>query len=346
MKKENLKNFATIPHTDLLQSGFEEFELAPSDSICFSILITGKCNINCSYCHYYAKNKRSSVNFNLSKENFRIYLNAIKYIQENVHSNIQIRFSGGEPIMAGELMFEYSNIIYAETGIKPSVLSNGKAIDSKLIEKSINNNIGAYLISIENPFNMDKGSVDTDLILEKISKLNSEQLPLLAAVIVLSNDQFFNLAAICDYCYESTGQIPSFLTLNFKYLQNPSEEQLNSLKNNLKMVLKKYFGKEELNLFHYVAPELATGFNPIYLVEFDLDNSLNLNGKELELDKLKIQDYLNKAYFPFDCPFQDCDWHSNCQRVKWVWRNNIKGYCDLKKVISKSYFENLVKEKN
>lgn len=319
------------------------FGLSPDEVLCFSILITGRCNINCSYCHYYAYQRRSEVNFNLSRENFERYVALIKYTQANYHSNIQVRFSGGEPLSSGKLVYEYASMLYDETGIKPFVLSNGKAIDESVIERSKRSNIRAFVVSLENPFEIDPGSVSPEKIINIINTHNSQELPVIPGVVIVPNDHFKNLVAICDYYYERLNQMPTILNLDFSFFKSPTTNELLALKSNLERLLEKYFSKAPLNLFGYIVPELATGYKQFYIAELDLANTKGISGTDLESDLISLQKGLNEAYFPFFCPNKSCDWHSNCRRLKWVWKNDFNGYCSLKKTISEAYFEFSVK---
>ena len=93
------------------------------------------------------------------------YVELIKFIKKTYHKELQIRFSGGEPLMIGENLFKYSNIIYRELGYKPYVLTNGKLLDEDIIEKAYKANISAFLVSIENPYDQSENAPSTDEVL-------------------------------------------------------------------------------------------------------------------------------------------------------------------------------------
>lgn len=142
--------------------------LKDEDIWALSITITGRCNCNCSYCHFYAKRNRIDYNIDMLEERLDNYIKLISFIKEKYHKNLQIRFSGGESLVIGNKLFEYSENIYKSTGIKPYVLTNGRLLSDEIISKSKKHKIAAYLVSIENPFDMAEGAPLTNEVLSKI----------------------------------------------------------------------------------------------------------------------------------------------------------------------------------
>ena len=139
--------------------------------ICLSIIVTGKCNLNCEYCHFYANHDRKEYNRNIDDKLFKRYVDYIKYLQ-TITPYVEVRFSGGEPLFMGDKLFDLSNYLYKETGIKPYIMTNGKLLNSCIMKEAENNSIDSFVVSIENPFVSVNGSVETEKTLKKIIELN------------------------------------------------------------------------------------------------------------------------------------------------------------------------------
>lgn len=196
--------------------------LKKEDIWALSITATGRCNCNCSYCHFYARRDRNEYNKDIDEQLYNNYLELINYLKNNVHKNIQVRFSGGEPLIMGDSLFDMSEIMYKKTGIKPYVLTNGKLLDESVIEKSKKAHISAYLVSIENPFDQSEGAPKTRDILEKIKTLNCEEVNVIPAIMIVANDSFKHISKIADYVYDEIGTLPSFAELTYQAYKTPS----------------------------------------------------------------------------------------------------------------------------
>lgn len=318
------------------------FNLGPTDTLCFSIIVTGKCNLKCSYCHFYARHNREKTHSDIANNLFDLYLETILHIKTNYHENIQIRFSGGDPLMLNDNLFRLSDKVYGKLGIKPYILTNGVNIGDWHIKQAIQNHIAAYLISLENPLDIDNGSINPQKLLNKIKKYHSNLLEVSPAVVIVKNHMFYKLREICDYFYEIIGRLPTVSELSFNYFQSPSDKELEALGNNVYETVTKYFSKTPLELFPYIIPELAYCYENKYLIELDLDNSLGITAANIsEKCLFFLNDHLNNSYPLNDCTDLECDWRLNCERVKWVWKNKIIDYCRMKKVISSAYYEAL-----
>ena len=167
--------------------------LQEEDIWALSITITGRCNCYCSYCHYYAYRDRQEYNFDMPEELFRNYVHLIKIIQQKYHKKLQVRFSGGEPLVIGDKLFDYSNYLHSKTGLKPYVLTNGKALNNEIIEKAKKANISAFLVSVENPFDESEGVPSTNETLNKIAAIDNNDVRVLPAVVVVKNEYFHKL---------------------------------------------------------------------------------------------------------------------------------------------------------
>lgn len=330
--------------------------LKDDDIWALSFTITGKCNCNCSYCHFYAKRDKKEVNKDMSFELFENYLKIVKYIQEKYHKNIQIRFSGGEPLMLGDKLFEYSNRIYEETGIEPYVLTNGRLISKEVIDKSKSAHISAYLVSMENPFDESEGAPKTDEVINKISVYNSNDVNVLPAIMIIKNNHFKNMAKIADYVYTRIKKLPSFAELTYQAFESPTDSELTALYNNVKELAKKYYGKAQIRIFPYISPELYAQGHNNYLSELDLENKYRIKGGDIKLEAEKLYDKLGKSYCKNPCEDKKCEWYDDCRIIKWLWtkqfpgssinaEQKLKDFCRLKKTINSALYDGILAAK-
>lgn len=329
--------------------------LEPDDLWVFSITVTGKCNANCSYCHFYAERDRKEYLRDISDELFDNYINLINYIKEKYHKNLQVRFSGGEPLMLGERLFELSNRVYERTGIEPYILTNGKYLTQEVIDKSRTSHISSFLVSIENPFDQAKGAPRTNETLQKIKELDCEEVRVLPAIMIFKNSMFKYMYTIADYIYNEIGILPSFAELTFQAFESPTNEELNDLHENIKKIAKNFYKKAPIRIFPYVSPELYANGQKNYVTELDIDNIIRVNSNNIEDVSLKLFSKLSKSYKSNPCTKEDCDWYQDCKIIKWLWFqpvNNItteqklNDYCRMKKVINRALYEGIMDSKN
>lgn len=317
--------------------------LNENDVLCFSIIVTGECNARCTYCHFYNKQGRQKFGSKIGSGLFELYLAYISYIKRNLNCKIQLRFSGGDPLALGDELFILSKMAYKQTGIKPYVLTNGKALSSDIIKKSLRNNISAFVVSLENPFDIDKGAPNTISIINKILKYNTYSLPVKAGTTIVRNEFFHKLTDICDFFYERLQEIPSITELNFDGFNSPSSDEIIQLSKEIHTVASKYFSLTDLDLFSYITPEISNCYTNKYLMELDLTNRFSI-GRTSNNYKQILSDYLNKSYPKLNCKKINCIWRSYCCRVKWVWMDKLGDYCRIKKTISESFHDALVRK--
>lgn len=329
--------------------------LKEDDLWALSVTVTGRCNCSCSYCHFYSHRDRKKFSIDISDELFDNYLNLINEIKNNLHNNIQVRFSGGEPLVLGDRIFELSNRMYEITGIEPYVLTNGKLLSKDIIEKSKKSHISAFLVSIENPFDEADGAPKTKEVLKIIKDLDSKEVRVLPAIMIIKNNMFKNLLSIADYVYNEIGLLPSFAELTYQAYESPTDEELSDLYTNIKKIASKYYEKTPIRIFPYVSPELYANNQLNYLNELDLENSLNLKLSNVEEVSKKMFKKLENSYKVNPCKNRDCDWYEDCRIIKWLWfysTNNVtseqklKDYCRFKKVINSALYEGIIKEKS
>lgn len=329
--------------------------LKEDDIWALSITVTGRCNCNCSYCHFYATRNRKEYMIDISDELYDSYIKLIKYIKEHYHKNLQVRFSGGEPLVLGDRIFELSNRLYKETGIEPYILTNGKALSKEMIEKSKNSHIQAFLVSVENPFNPSKGAPPTYDSLEKIKQLDCEEVRVIPAIMIVKNQMFKHLYRIADYVYSEIGILPTFAELTYQAYESPSDEEINDLYNNIKKIAKEFYGKTPIRLFPYVSPELYANGTNNYLSELDLENRIGINNTNTTEVASKMFNKLNNSYKDNPCNEVTCDWYEDCKIIKWLWFNETKNvtvnqklndYCRFKKAVNNALFDGISEQQD
>lgn len=330
--------------------------LKKEDIWALSITITGRCNCNCSYCHYYAYRDRDKYNFDMDENLFRNYVELIKVIQQKYHQKLQVRFSGGEPLVIGDKLFVYSNYLYQQTGLRPYVLTNGKALNIDIIKKAKKANISAFLVSVENPFDESEGAPSTEETLKKIAELDNSDVRVLPAVVVVKNKYFGRLKEICDLFYSKIHMLPVISELTFHAFQSPSQKELRDLYDNVRSIAEEYYGIAPIRIFPYISPELYASGDKNYLNELDIENTIGITDTNVKEIAPMLMQKLEKSYRKYDCGNKACDWYQDCKVIKWLWflddqkSSSLKGrrledYCSMKKAINQGLYDGIVKNR-
>lgn len=323
------------------------------DYLHLSITATGRCNASCSYCHFYASRMRPKMMYDINQHIFRYYIDLIKYIKEDIgHRKITYRLSGGEPLVMGDSVFDMSQYGYDKLGLKLNILTNGIALNDNMIESAKKSNIGAFIVSLENPFEVADGAADPVKIIEKIRQYNSDDLQVLPGIVIVSNRMFNKLEQICDYFYENMGCIPPISEKTYDFYESPTTDELVALKENVANIVEKYSEITSLELFPYIIPEINNNGGNEYLVELDIEGNAVKETYKASYDFLINK--INKSYPMVQCDKQ-CDWSEFCARRKWLWdysTNSIdaeikrKDYCLLKQSLCEGYLEGMVRIEN
>jgi len=235
-------------------------------------------------------------------------------------------------------LYEYSNEVFNKTGVKPYVLTNGVELNTDIINDAIKNNISRFVVSVENPYSVFKGSTHPRTVLEKIKDLSTTSLPINLGVCLIENENFDKLSDIADYFYSEVYELPSFLEVTFQDYVTPSETHLNNLTNELEKIISKY---QDINVafdfFDYTVPELNHSEGNIHLIELDLSNSKGISSDESTYEAI-LKKYLDLAYPLINCKEKDCFLFETCDRFKWVWKDKKKDFCRFKKAIYLAYY--------
>ena len=328
--------------------------LKENDIWCISISSTGRCNCNCSYCHVYARHAKENYTIDITDEMFDGIIDTIVYIKNNYHKNIQVRFSGGEPLVLGDRLFSMTKRLYDKTGYEAVVLSNGLLIDDQVIEKAHEAHIGAFACSIENPLNPAVGAPDPDIVLDKIKKYNDAKVEVLPGVMIIKNESFEDLKKIADYVYSKMEMLPVFSELSFHAYESPTKTQLEALYSNIKDIVKDYYGLTPLRFFPYVSPELHGNGERNFITSIELEDA-DVFAKGAEYGAELLFQRLNKSYINPLCNKTDCDWHEDCELIKWTWNNTTKrikkedklrDFCNFKQTVNNALYDGLLENED
>lgn len=329
----------------------------------FTITSTDRCNAACTYCHYYSAGGKAALrNGGTSRKLFRsdiddvtleTYFHFIAYFKDKFPgANVFYRFSGGDPMVLGDRLFEMAKQGEEVTGIRPYILTAGKALSEKWIEKAKQSCLSHACISLENPLNPDPGAPNPHVTLEKIKHLNSDEFPLRLGLTIVRNQDFDKLYDICEYVYSKIGILPNLAEINYDKFVVPTEKEIESFQDNLYKILRCWLGKAEINIFPYVSPEIYADHGGIksYLIELDIHDPYKLKEAD-HYDEIisKMLAFQEKCSYPkSNCPETQCPWYRNCERVKWHWvaeypenfvtkQMRFNAYCKLKKSFMTAY---------
>ncbi|BCQ30296.1 hypothetical protein NK8_84870 (plasmid) [Caballeronia sp. NK8] len=311
-----------------------------------SIIVTGRCNAACTYCHYYLSHDRKSYSYDISDELFETYLSFINLWKQEVGGILSYRFSGGDPAVLGDRLFELANIADRKTGIRPFVLTAGKKMDAEWVSKARASALSHVTVSIENPVRPDKGAPNPFKVVRSIARFDSVALPIIPGVCVVPNDCFKHLYEICRWFYEELGAIPSIAEANYGAYCSPTEQEWQELGDNLSRVIGDFLRKTPLSLFGSVAPELTFGGRDAYICDLDLENSYRMTSENVPSKVSQVLKRLTETNYPqLGCASSTCPWWESCENTKWYWQGDAKNprdvkvsdYCRLKRLLSDAF---------
>lgn len=318
-----------------------------------SIGITGRCNCSCTYCHYFKSRSRQRFAYDISDSQFDVYMEFIKLCNEYVDKQLSYRFSGGEPMVLGDRLFELANRGFGITNIQPFVLTAGREMSKDWILAAQNSALSHVFVSVENPIFPDPGAPDPKKIVSLIRKYSTKKLPVRAGVCVVPAKAFRKLYSICSWFFDELGYIPLICEINYDAYQRPTEDEWMDLQNVLYDVIRDFGSITPLNLFSSVIPEYAYGGDDPYLFELNLENSHNLSRDNL-MNKVPevIESVHTVSYRPLSCLQTKCPWQDGCRNTKWYWQydkaltreEKLKDYCRFKRIASDAYYKAFVSQ--
>lgn len=312
----------------------------------FNTVVTGRCNVKCSYCHFYATRNRRQVAYDVSGELFEVYMGFIKRWAEEVEGTTSYRFSGGDPMVLGDRLFRLAETGYRITGIKPFMLTAGLKLDQNWVRKARQAPFSHVFVSIENPIEPDKFAPNPLRVIEAIRELNSPELPIIAGVCVVPSHLYARLDEICEWFYEKIKHVPLICEVNYAPYKTPTDQELAELDAAVERTLKKFFHKTPLNLFSSVVPEYAYGGIDPYLSDLGLENPHGITYENMDEKIQEMLNHIDAVNYPrLQCNQTECPWHQFCGNTKWYWQGDgrnspelkLSDYCRHKKTISGAY---------
>lgn len=287
----------------------------------------------------------------MSNAQYETYLKFIQLWKERVGGYVQYRFSGGDPMVLKERLFQMADRGLVVTGQKPFILTAGKALTEHWAEEARAHAISHLFVSVENPFDPDSGAPNPVKVVDAIARCHTDAMPVLPGVCVVRNRSFHRLYDICEWFYERLGRIPLLSEMNFDTYESPTEVEWEALERNLERVVRAFHGKTPLRLFPYVSPELSYGGNDPYIFDLDLENSYGMDEENYvaKLDEFLAR--LDRENYPaLACPKRECTWWEFCDNTKWFWQGDrrndptkkLRDYCRFKRILNDVHFRLLV----
>lgn len=330
----------------------------------FTITSTDRCNAACTYCHYYSEGGKAALRnggtsrrlfrSDIAQETLEAYFKFIAYFKKKFTGcNIFYRFSGGDPLVLGDRLFEMARLGYEIVGVKPYVLTAGKAINREWIEKAKKSSLSHACVSLENPLNPDPGAPNPKIILESIKTLSTSSFPLKLGLTVVRNVDFAKLYDVCEYVYNEIGILPNLAEINYDKFVVPTNQEIEGFQESIYKIFKRWYKTTPINIFAYISPEIYSdhGGTKSYLIELDIHDPYKIKEAD-NYDKIidRILDFQDEQAYPKShCPVTKCPWYKNCERVKWHWVAEYPGnpvtkemrflsYCKLKKAFMTAYY--------
>lgn len=185
---------------------------------------TWYCPVRCGYCHITQK-------ASLMDKKTLSTLALIKVCKEaKKYGFKEYRFSGGEPTVIGDKLFEHAKIVLKIVGKKPILLTSGYNLSEEWCEKAVNL-FSAIYVSLESPIKPLHSLIRTDDILHFIREYSSDELPLKLGCTLIRPESYKHLYHIFSYLYEGTHgtSFPQLSSPTLKDYIAPTQTQLKYL---------------------------------------------------------------------------------------------------------------------
>lgn len=317
----------------------------------FNLIVTGRCNTGCTYCHYYENRRRRDIWYDLPEDQFDLYLQTIAGWQAVVPGITHVRFSGGDPIVLGHKIFSLADRCHEATGISPFMLTAGKSLSRSWIDGARASRLSGVKVSIENPFSPDPGAPKPHEIVSKVRNFDSIECPVRLGVCVLRPSSYRDLYRISRWFFDEVGHLPVFHEVNYGFYERPTEADFTALEENVARVLADFGDDGTLSLFPSVSPELSFGAADPYVFDLDLENSYGISAKNVEEKVLEIANNLRTVNYPkANCLNRECPWWEFCDNIKWYWKSDgeissaekLQDYCRIKRILNDCFYKYLV----
>lgn len=307
----------------------------PNDISVLTINVTWRCPVKCSYCHITMKASLDDRGV-LSRDALNRELDSARK-----YNITEYRFSGGDPIVIGDTLFEYADLVFDKTGQKPSLLTSGIGINDSWMRKARGKFSGIYL-SVENPLEPIQTVVDNKYVLKLIGEYSCTELPFQYGLTLIEAHHFKNVVEIFEMLYENSARkvMPQ---LDYPCIKNyvlPTSRQLQEVYESTRTLFAKY-GLIPFYFVNLVGSLAYLGDDKLRVVV-----NLHPDGKYDIYDTLldaweysyKLKYYALKQQSQ-STTCQKCEWVDSCKfhesgRIQYDW-------CDLRMAIFQGMYAGL-----
>lgn len=310
-------------------------EYKPQDFSVLTINVTWRCPVKCSYCHITMKASLDDAHVLSKKDLIQELTLAKKY------NFSEYRFSGGDPVVIGDTLFEYADIVFDITGHKPGLLTSGIGINDRWMEKA-KGKFGGIYISVENPLQPIQKVVDNNHVLRLIRNFSSDELPFRYGLTLIESHHFANMVEIFDVLFENSNfmYMPQLDYPCIKNYEKPNSQHLHDAYSSTRSI----FSKHGIIPYYFVnligSPVLLSEDIQRVVVNIHPDGKYDIYDSLLEgwryAYKLKIYAQ-NQQQKSNTC--QKCEWIDSCKfheggRVQYDW-------CDLRMALFQGIYDGL-----
>lgn len=172
--------------------------------------ITSKCNMHCKHCLYYSS-EYNNFNNDLTTEEI---LKIIRQLKENAINEVWI--SGGEPLLRNDIFDIMKKI--SESGMKPSISSNGYLIDKECAKKLKECNVNYVHLSIDginseihDNFRGKQGAFEH--VMRAVDFLRSENI-IVGATYMVTNENLLDIETMIQIAINKDISVISFYPIS------------------------------------------------------------------------------------------------------------------------------------
>jgi len=197
--------------------------------------VTWYCPVKCPYCYITMKVSRDDRAI-LSREDL------VRECKVGAKYGIkEYRFSGGEPTIIGDRLFEYADIVYDITGLNPTLLTSGVCITDRWLRKA-RNKFSVIAVSVENPLEPLQTVVDPKKMLKIIREHVSEELPFRYGLTLVTAPHFKDIVTIFEMLYDNVDGrfMPQLDYPCLRNFVNPSPSELRDITVSTGELFRKY----------------------------------------------------------------------------------------------------------
>jgi MoaA/NifB/PqqE/SkfB family radical SAM enzyme len=253
----------------------------------------------------------------------------------------EYRFSGGDPLVVGDRLFEYADIVSAVTGEKPALLSSGAGITPGWLKKA-RGKFSEIAVSVENPLAPLQTKLDVENLLEIIRQYTCDETPLTYGLTLVSADRFRDVVDIFTMLYDNVGRkfMPQLDYPCLRTYEPPSPPQLADLRRETASLFER-FGLIPC-YFAYFVGSLNWAANRQLRINVNLDPDGSYQIYDSFLERLQIeyrwQKYI-RAQQQSSSRCGKCEWVDCCtHHPRWELRYD---WCELRRAVFEGMYDGL-----